>query len=60
MRYLALAMMILMASCAAESGGNECTWVREMIPSEGFPDRWTQSEKRQVVAHNRKVREFCR
>lgn len=60
MRYLVLAMMILMTSCAAESGGNECTWVRELIPSNSFSDRWTPSEKRQVIAHNRKVREFCR
>lgn len=56
----ALILMISLTSCAATSGGNECSWVRELIPEGQFSERWTEAEIRQVAAHNRKVREFCR
>lgn len=60
MKWLALILMISTASCAGSTGGNECTWVRNFTPEPGFEQRWTDTEKRQAVAHNRKVKEFCR
>ena len=58
MRWLVLASLILMPSCAATV--SECAWSRKMVPDSGFEERWTAHEKRQAVAINRKVDEFCR
>jgi hypothetical protein len=50
--------MLALAACSAP-GGDGCAWVREIVPDAGAAERWTLSEKRQVVSHNRAVREFC-
>jgi len=55
----ALMLPLLIASCATPPS-SACSWVRQIRPSAGFEQRWTTPEKRQVVAHNRKVKEFCR
>ena len=60
MRWPVLILTIWMTSCAANSGGNECTWVGKFTPDAGFEERWTDGEKRQAIAHNRKVEGFCR
>lgn len=57
---IALMLMIFVTSCAASSGGNECSWVKKIYPTEDTEDRWTDEEVRAVAAHNRKVEEFCR
>lgn len=44
-------------SCAVSDG---CAWTRPFVPDTGFEARWTLSEKRQAVAHNRAWAEFCR
>jgi hypothetical protein len=60
MRPLAtfFAAAFLLAACSAP-GGDGCAWVREIVPDQGFEWRWSVNEKRQVVALNRAVREFC-
>lgn len=55
---IVLMAMILIASCA--SSANECSWVKRFQPDAEFEERWTADEKRQAVAHNRKVEKFCR
>lgn len=57
---LALILTTSLTNCAADSAGNECTWVKQIWPDVAFDQRWTETEQRQVAAHNRKVREFCR
>lgn len=58
MTLLALASLILTANCATSDG---CpVFGRSFTPDRGFETRWTVSEKRQAVAHNRKVKRFCR
>ena len=60
MRWLALILMISITGCAGSPGGNECAWVKQFVPEPGFETRWTDTEKRQALAHNLKVEEFCR
>lgn len=48
--------MILTTSCV---GGDPCTWSKKFKPDAGFEERWTPGEKRQAIAHNRKVVKFC-
>jgi len=57
-KLLACLSLILMTSCGM--GANECTWAKKFIPDGGFETRWTVGEKRQAVALNEKVEEFCR
>lgn len=54
---LACLMLISISACAS---GDSCTWSRAITPDAGFESRWTVGEKRQVVAHNLKVKKFCR
>lgn len=58
MTWLALASLILTTSCAASEGC--AVFGRTFAPDPGFETRWTVGEKRQAVAHNRKVKRFCR
>lgn len=53
---LVLAMMSLTASCGTVGG--ECSWARRITTSD--QDVLMRSTKEQIVAHNRKVRVFCR
>lgn len=58
MKWLVLTSLLLTVSCAPTL--SECSWSRKMVPDPGFEERWTEHEKRQAVAINRKVEEFCR
>lgn len=60
MKYLALTLMMLTAACGGNSGGNECTWVKQSVQDPGFETRWTDREKRAALAHDLKVERFCR
>ena len=52
-------MTTLLTSCETPAA-NECAWVKQIITDAGAADRLTRAEQEQVVAHNRKVKEFCR
>ena len=49
--------MSLIASCAAPAA-SDCAWVRRIIVADA--DVITRPTAEQIVAHNRKVVEFCR
>ena len=51
-------MMSLIVSCAAPAVKNNCAWVKQIIVNDG--DTITRPTAEQIVAHNRKVVEFCR
>lgn len=55
---LACLMMSLIVSCAAPVAKNNCAWVKQIIVNDG--DTITRPTAEQIVAHNRKVTEFCR
>ena len=48
---------ILMSACA-NSGANECSWVRVITLDQA--DVLSQPTKRRVLSHNLKVQDFCR
>lgn len=54
---LACLMLIFTASCVT-TVASDCAWVRRIVVSED--DVITRSTAGQIVAHNRKVAEFCR
>jgi hypothetical protein len=56
MAWLAVALLLL-AGCASPPAA-DCAWVREIIPAS--EDQLTRNTAVQILAHNRKVREFCR
>ena len=53
--FLVLATMSLLGSCAT---GGECSWAKRIQVNE--QDVITRPTAEQIVAHNRKVAEFCR
>ena len=54
---LALPMMIFIASCT-ETVASDCAWVKRITVN--AEDQITRPTAEQIVAHNRKVGEFCR
>lgn len=53
------ATALLVSACTA-APPNDCVWVQRIVPSDGFEQRWTREEKRQVLTHNELVDRFCR
>lgn len=54
---LACLTMLFIASCT-ETVASDCAWVKRIVVND--EDRITRPTARQIVAHNRKVVEFCR
>jgi len=50
-------MLIFTMSCTAKIAG-DCAWVRRIVVNEA--DVISRPTAEQIVAHNRKVDEFCR
>ncbi len=57
MMSLASIAMLLTASCVT---ADLCGALDKFEPDDGFEERWTDGEKRQAVALNRKLEKFCR
>lgn len=54
---LACLTMLFIASCT-EMVASDCAWVKRIIVN--AEDKITRPTAGQIVAHNRKVAEFCR
>lgn len=50
-------MLALLASCATSGVATECVWAKPILISRA--DVLTPGTAGQIVAHNRKVEEFC-
>ena len=55
--WLACLTLLWMTSCVPLA--DACGWLTTFQPDPGFETRWTVGEKRQAVAHNRKVEDNC-
>lgn len=55
--FLGCLMLLFTTSCTGTIA-SDCAWVRQIVVNE--EDRITRPTAEQIVAHNRKVREFCR
>ena len=55
---LALVLLAMSMTGCSLSGGDECSWVRRISPDSGSV--LSDPVKRQILAHNLKVQEFCR
>lgn len=59
MRMLLVCLMLIFTmSCTAAKVASDCAWVKRIVVNEA--DVITRPTAEQVVAHNRKVAEFCR
>jgi hypothetical protein len=58
MKTLAVCLMLIFMTSCTTVVSSDCAWVRQIVVNDG--DEITRPTAEQIVAHNRKVAEFCR
>ena len=59
-KALTILSLIWLSGCGTEAIPDACAWLKPIDPSQGFQDRWTADEMRQIDALDQNIDRVCR